>query len=181
MRIITGSARGRNLVTLEGQHTRPTADRVKQAVFSSLQFELEGRTVLDLFAGSGQLGLEALSRGAKSCVFVENDRAAQRVVEQNIRTCGFEQQARIERVEALNYLKRQQSASFHLIFLDPPYNTGLLEQAVADIIQFDILMQGGIMICESKRNGFDPVLSPPYRVLRRCDYGNTSVTYLTRD
>lgn len=181
MRIITGSLRGRKLSTLEGEHTRPTADRVKQAVFNILQFDIEGRAVLDLFAGSGQLGLEALSRGARSCVFVENDRDAQRVVEQNIRACGVEAQARLERTDALGFLKRQKAGSFHMILLDPPYDTGLLEQAAGDVIRFDILTQGGIMVCESKKGAFTPELPPPYRLLRQADYGSTSVAFITRD
>lgn len=181
MRIITGTARGRKLATLEGMHTRPTADRVKQAVFSILQFQMEGSTVLDLFAGSGQLGLEALSRGAAGCVFVENDRAAQRIVEQNIKACGLERQARLECTDALGFLRRQKNGAFHLIFIDPPYGVGLLESAVQEIQRFDILTRGGIMICESKRGAFAPDLTPPYRLLRQYDYGNTSVTFLTRD
>ena len=181
MRIITGTARGRRLQTLEGAHTRPTGDKVKQAVFSALQFELEGRRVLDLFAGSGQLGLEALSRGTASCVFVENDREAQRVVEQNMTACAFGPAARLEKADALAFLARQKKAAYNLIFLDPPYGVGLLEQAVADICRFDILTSGGIIVCESKRDGFAPAVPEPYRVTRRADYGSVSVTYLTRD
>lgn len=180
MRIVTGAAKGRKLITLEGLHTRPTGDKVKQAVFSALQCELEGRTVLDLFAGSGQLGLEALSRGARACVFVENDRDAQAVVERNIRTCALDG-ARLEKAEALTFLARQKRNSFQLIFLDPPYGAGLLEQAVESICRFDILTSGGIMVCESRRGEFAPAVAEPYRVTRRCDYGSVSVTYIVRD
>ena len=96
MRVITGSARGRRLETLPGEDvTRPTSESVKEALFSMIQFEIEGRRVLDLFAGSGQLGIEALSRGAASCVFVENNKGARDVVERNILHCGLQDRASI--------------------------------------------------------------------------------------
>ena len=98
MRIITGSQRGRKLLTLEGLHTRPTSEKVKEALFSIIQFEIEGRRVLDLFAGSGQLGLEALSRGARECVFVDNDRDAMRVIRQNAEKCGFTDRSRFSKM-----------------------------------------------------------------------------------
>ena len=119
MRIITGIARNKRLLTPEGFHTRPTTERVKEAVFSIVQWDIEGREVLDLFGGSGQLGLEAVSRGAKHCVIVEGDRAAQQVIEKNIRTCGFEKQVRLEKGDAFTFLQRQKKGSFGLIFLDP--------------------------------------------------------------
>ncbi len=125
MRIITGTARGCRLKTLEGQNTRPTAERVKEAIFSALAFEIEGRRVLDLFAGSGQMGLEALSRGAKSCVFVDNSREAAEVVRQNVRSTGLEASSTVLCRESLSFLA-QTAECFDLVFLDPPYASDLL-------------------------------------------------------
>ena len=130
MRIITGKARGKRLQTPGGLHTRPTTERVKESVFSIVQWDIEGRKALDLFGGSGQLGLEAVSRGAESCVIVESDRGAQKVIESNIRGCKFESQCRLVCGDAFQFLQRQKKASFGLIFLDPPYGGELLNRAL---------------------------------------------------
>ncbi|MBQ7006761.1 MAG: RsmD family RNA methyltransferase, partial [Oscillospiraceae bacterium] len=105
MRVITGSARGRKLVTPEGMEVRPTLDKVKEGLFSAIQFEIEGRDVLDLFAGSGQLGIEALSRGAASCVFVDSARKSQHAIQTNIAACGFQAQSKLIAGDALSYIK----------------------------------------------------------------------------
>ena len=177
MRIITGSARGANLETLEGEATRPTSQRVKEAVFSMIQFEIEGRTVLDLFAGSGQLGLEALSRGAASCVFVEGDRAAQKVVSANLRICGFPpEKARLAAGDSYAFLKNNRGNQFDLIFLDPPYGGELLQKALNDISLFDILAEDGIIICEHAavdRVNFD---LPGLRMIKQYKYGQILIT-----
>ena len=126
MRVITGSARGRRLGELEGLETRPTTDRVKEGVFSALQFEIEERPVLDLFAGTGQLGLEALSRGAERCTFVDQRREAAALVRENVKLCRFEDRARVAQEEALSFLSSCRE-KFDVVFLDPPYQSGLLE------------------------------------------------------
>ncbi|MBO5929253.1 MAG: 16S rRNA (guanine(966)-N(2))-methyltransferase RsmD [Clostridia bacterium] len=125
MRVITGTARGCRLKTLEGENTRPTAERVKEGIFSALCFEIEGRRVLDLFAGSGQMGIEALSRGAKSCVFVDSSREAVEVVRQNLRTTGLESDATVLCRDSQGFLS-QTDACFDLVFLDPPYASNLI-------------------------------------------------------
>ncbi len=180
MRIITGSARGKRLQTPAGLHTRPTTDRVKESVFNIIQWDLEGRKVLDLFGGSGQLGLEALSRGAASCVIVDGDRGAQKAIEANIKNCGFERNCRLVRSDAFGFLQRQTPGAFHVIFLDPPYGGQLLNRAIGEICRIDILTEGGIIICESAA---DDVLEPvllPYRVAKQYHYGNTTVTIITK-
>lgn len=146
MRVITGTARGRRLVTLEGNDVRPTTDKVKEALFSILQFELEGRQVLDLFAGSGQLGIEALSRGAAQCVFVDKSKAAIAVVRQNLETTQLSSQAHVLQTDSLTFLKGC-GKRFDLAFLDPPYGTGLLQKALALIP--DVMRPGGIIVCEA--------------------------------
>jgi 16S rRNA (guanine966-N2)-methyltransferase len=132
MRVITGSARGASLKAPEGLDTRPTGEKVKEAVFSMLQFELEGRRVLDLFAGSGQLGIEALSRGAASAVFVDSGRAALDAVKQNVEHVRFTDRARIINSDCVTYLASlaARGESFDIVFIDPPYGKGLAEKAL---------------------------------------------------
>lgn len=157
MRIITGSARGIPLETLPGEDTRPTSDRVKEALFSMIQFEIEGRRVLDLFAGSGQLGLEALSRGAQYCVFIDGARAACDIVTANAKKSKLYDRCRISTGDYASFLRgaagREQ---FDIIFLDPPYDAGYMSTALAAIAEGDLLAPGGRIICETD-NGVQPV------------------------
>ena len=180
MRIITGTARGRNLRTLDGMHTRPTADKVKQAMFNSVQHDIEGRQVLDLFGGSGQLGLEAASRGAAAVTIVENDRKAQQIVAENIRICKLEQVCRLVAGDAIAFLGRQKRESFDLIFLDPPYGGQLLNRALAEICRIDILRQGGIILCESAAEDVLQPLPPPYQVNKTYRYGRICLTAISK-
>lgn len=147
MRIITGKARGCRLETLMGMDTRPTVERVKEGVFSAINFEIEGRRVLDLFAGSGQMGLEALSRGAASCVFVDNNREAVQVVRRNI-TATRLNGATVLTTEATTYL-RQCRERYDLVFLDPPYDAGLLLPCLE--LLDGVVTPGGAVLCESDR------------------------------
>ena len=126
MRVITGSARGRKLKTLDSLDIRPTADAVKEAMFSIIQFQLVGASVLDLFAGSGQLGIEALSRGAAHCVFVDNSAASVAVVKDNVNACRFNDRSRILHMDSVEYLKVAKNG-IDIALLDPPYRKGLLE------------------------------------------------------
>jgi len=123
MKIITGLARGRVLYWPEGEKTRPTAAQVKEALFSVIQFDIEGRTVLDLFAGSGQLGLEALSRGAAFAHFVDFDKDAINIIEKNIKICGFENFSKVYKTSYDAFLKLT-DLKFDIVFLDPPYAFG---------------------------------------------------------
>ena len=147
MRVITGTARGVRLKTPEGLQTRPTSERVKEAVFSMLQFELEGSRVLDLFAGTGQLGIEALSRGASRAVFVDGRREACQLVRENLQKTRLTDRAQVVQSDYMAYLERCGS-TFDLIFLDPPYAEFFLENALKKISEIDILSDRGIIICE---------------------------------
>ena len=180
MRVITGSARGKRLIAPEGLDTRPTADRVKEAIFSIIQFDIEGRHVLDLFAGSGQMGVEALSRGAFSCVFVDSDRKAVEATRKNIANCNFEERAEVLSCDAVSALSRMKKGRFGLIFLDPPYNTELLETSVLKICTLDLLAQGGIMVCETEVGHTLPQLPEGYKILKEYRYGRTVVITVTR-
>ena len=146
MRIITGSARGKRLQTPSGLHTRPTTDRVKESVFSALQFEIEGRAVLDLFAGSGQMGLEALSRGATACTFVDSSKDACDVVRTNAKATRLADRARIVNSDAQRFCDGCHER-FDVVFLDPPYAAGLLEGALTAAAR--LLNAGGFVVCES--------------------------------
>lgn len=125
MRVITGTARGRVLRTLEGEDVRPTTDRVKEAVFSIIQFEIEGRRVLDLFAGSGQLGIEALSRGAASATFVDMSKDSLSAVKYNLEHTKLGDNAKVVQTDALSFLKLTKD-KFDIVFLDPPYASSLV-------------------------------------------------------
>ncbi len=147
MRVITGKARGVALKTPDGLHTRPTADRVKEALFSIIQFDVPGARVLDLFAGTGQLGIEALSRGAASAVFVDEREDACTLVKENLRRTKLYEQGSVVRSDYLSFLKNCKN-QFDLIFLDPPYAEVFLENSLKFITEIDILRDGGIMVAE---------------------------------
>ena len=157
MRIITGSARGINLDTLPGEATRPTSDRAKEALFSMIQFDIEGRLCLDLFAGSGQLGLEALSRGAEKCTFTEISREAVDIVIANAKKTKLFEKCRVSTSGFEQFLKSAAGREkFDIIFLDPPYDAGYLPTALRLIFEGELLRDGGRIICESD-NGTAPV------------------------
>lgn len=171
MRVITGSARGRRLKTPSNYEIRPTADSVKEAVFNILQFDIEGRRVLDLFAGTGQLGIECLSRGAAEAVFVDKSREAVRIVRENLKNCGLS--AAVFQEDALSFLRH--GGNFDLIFVDPPYDALLYEPVLKTINLVDILSDGGIIICEARRETALPALTPPYGKRREYGYGKTKI------
>ena len=150
---------------------------VKESIFNIVQFDMEGRNVLDLFAGTGQLGIEALSRGAKNAVFVDASAQGVKIVKENLAACGFEN-ARVVNGDAISYLARCEK--FDMIFLDPPYDTALIDSALAKIIEFDILKENGIIICETKVDKQLPELAPPYEVVREYKYGKIKITKITK-
>ena len=179
MRVITGSARGRRLRELEGQETRPTTDRVKESMFNILQFDVEDSRVLDLFAGTGQLGIEALSRGAASAVFVEQRRDAVALIRENLKLTGLSERARVVNGEALAYLASA-GEKFDLIFLDPPYAAKLWKPVLEAVSRFDILSDHGIIICESAADRLLPQVAPPYEQGREYRYGKIKLTVFRR-
>ena len=179
MRVISGSARGRRLKEPADYNIRPTTDKVKESIFNIIQFEIEGRRVLDLFAGTGQLGIEALSRGADSCVFVDESGAAIKIIGENVKACGFDKQAQILRGEAVSTLTRL--GKFDVILLDPPYDTQLLTKVLEKIIEFDILKVNGIILCESRAEYALPEISAPYAERKEYKYGQIKLTLYTRE
>ena len=179
MRVITGTARGRKLKDLPGLDTRPTTDKVKEAMYSIVQFDVEGRRVLDLFAGTGQLGIEALSRGAAGCVFVDQNREAVKVIRENLDHTGFTNQARVVQGDSLSFLTSCRE-KFSLAFLDPPYGGELLEKALNRMAEIDIMTENGIIVCESAFDKILPQLPPPYEMGREYRYGKIKVTLYHR-
>ena len=147
MRVISGKARGVQLKTPDGMATRPTIDRVKEALFSIIQFDIPTAKVLDLFGGTGQLGIEALSRGAGSAVFVDSGESACRLIRENLKRTKLEANATVVKSDYMAYLKRCRE-KFDIIFLDPPYAEVFLENALKCIAEIDILQSGGIIIAE---------------------------------
>ena len=180
MRVITGSARGVRLKTPAGLKTRPTTDRVKEAVFSMIQFEIEGRSFLDLFAGTGQMGIEALSRGASHAVFVDGWKDACNLVRENLRLARLSDKARVVQGDYLAFLTGCRE-KFDLVFLDPPYNTGMLEKALETITKIDNVTENGIIVCESAAEAALPELSAPYRKGKDYRYGKIKITLYHRD
>ena len=148
MRIISGIRKGKKLKTLSGLTTRPTAEKIKQAIFNILQFEISERYVLDLFAGSGQMGLECISRGAKGCVFVENDINALKIVSDNVKACNFDDFSDIIKKDAVDFLKSYSGKPFSLVFLDPPYASELGEKALKLLSERKLLTDDCIVVYE---------------------------------
>ncbi len=180
MRVITGKARGVVLKAPEGLATRPTADRVKEALFSIIQFEVPAARVLDLFGGTGQLGIEALSRGAKSAVFVDEREDACRLIRENLKRTKLAEFAKVVRSDYMTYLKNCREI-FDIILLDPPYAEVFLENSLNLITEIDILQSGGIIITE-RPLGKDLTLDfPGFTRSKDYKYGKTILTIYRKD
>ena len=180
MRVITGKARGVVLKTPQGMATRPTTDRVKEALFSIIHFDIPAATVLDLFAGTGQLGIEALSRDAKKAVFVDERADACRLIHENLKRTKLESAAKVIQSDYANFL-RNCTDKFDIVFLDPPYAEVFLENSLKLITEIDILQSGGIIVTERPVgkelacNLFGYTRSKDYK------YGNTLLTFFYKD
>ena len=202
MRVITGLARGRKLKEPQGFDIRPTTDRVKEAIFNICQFDLEGRRVLDLFGGTGQLGIEAKSRGAAQVDIVDASRDSIRLIRENVKSVGLE--IRVVQADALVFL--QSCGTYDLIFLDPPYDSGMLPKALRAIASGDLASPGATLVCETDCDvpssatrlrarmrkdedytaelvlrdvfGGDEELAARYTVLKSPLYGRTRITLL---
>ena len=183
LRIITGKAKGKKIETLEGEATRPTSERIKEAVFSSIQFDIENRRVLDLFAGSGQLGLEALSRGAASVSFVDSAREAVDVVKRNAKSTGFFDECRYIVSDWRNYIRKASGRDkYDLVFIDPPYGLKCCTEAAALLAKAELIIPGAIVVLESGEEDID--LSSDkrlagYEIIKSAQYGKkTAVNIL---
>ena len=182
MRIITGSARGRKLETLEGDATRPTSERIKGAIFSSIQFECEGRVVLDLFAGSGQMGLEALSRGAQRATFIDSSREAMEIVKKNAKNTRLDSACHYLVSDAKNYIRKASGREkFDLVFIDPPYASACCVDMADALARGGVIIPGAIVVLESGEERVD--ISDPrlegFEIIKSQSYGKmTTVNIL---
>ena len=178
MQIISGVARGRKLKEPLGDKIRPTSDKVKESVFNIIQFDIEGRRVLDLFAGTGQFGIEALSRGARSVTFVDSSTESIRLIRENLKICNLTEKASIYTRDALRFIEGDET--FDLIFIDPPYDSALAKMAVSKITEFDKLNINGIIICEIKVDSSTPEVTLPYMLQKEYRYGGVKIAKYTR-
>ena len=179
MRIIAGQARGRKLNTLPGDNTRPTLDRTREALFNILQTRVFDAQVLDLFAGSGALALEALSRGAESAVLCDKSAEACKVIRQNIDAVRVSEKAQLMNCEAQAAAKRLAGRKFDLIFLDPPYHLRLVDEALRDIVQNDLLEENGLITAETAADeGFDVPEGLTIKNVRK--YGKSLLHFIER-
>ena len=177
MRVISGKARGTSLYSLEGNHTRPTTDRVKESMFSIINFYIPDGIVLDLFSGSGALGIEALSRGAKKCYFVENSRQAAEVIKKNIDKTKCSENAVLKVIDYKAFLNSVDE-KFDVIFLDPPYNKKMCDEAMKIIYNRDLLKNDGIIISETE---FPEIITTDFKKKKDYKYGNTKLSVYVKD
>ena len=175
MRVITGKARGVVLKTPDGMATRPTTDRVKEALFNIIQFDIPTARVLDLFGGTGQLGIEALSREAKSAVFVDEREDACRIIRENLKRTKLEAYGRVVRSDYMAFLKTCRE-KFDIVLLDPPYAEVFLENSLKMITEIDILQTGGIIVTERPKGKDLPWDFPGFSRSKDYKYGNTLIT-----
>ncbi len=180
MRVITGKARGVNLKSPEGMQTRPTTDRVKEAIFSIIHFDIPGAKVLDLFGGTGQLGIEALSRGAKSAVFVDTAEKPCALIKENLRRCKLEADAKVVRADYMDYLNRCRE-KYNIVLLDPPYAEVFLENALKKLVEIDILESGGIIVAERPVGKELPWDFPGFTRSKDYKYGTVLITLYRKD
>lgn len=181
MRVIAGLARGKRLKTAEGLSVRPTADRVKESIFNIIQFEVEDRHVLDLFAGSGGLGIEALSRGAADCTFVDASSEAIQVIKENVAACGFNDRCKIKKDNYDSFVANYNGEPFDLVFLDPPYSKGMVSHAISVLLTCDILSDRVIIMAESDREDELPEKVGPIEQKKTYCYGKTKVSIYRRE
>ncbi len=178
MRVITGIAKGRRLKTLEGNDVRPTTDKVKEAIFSSIQFDIEHSSILDLFSGSGQLGIEAISRGAKSAVFVDLNPDAIKVVNENLAATNFENQAKVVRSDCFSFIAATNDV-FDIAFLDPPYRDGILEKTLSAVT--GVMSNNGIIVCERPLDISLPEYVNGFRETKQLKFGKILVSVYRKE
>lgn len=178
MRVITGKARGRKLITLSGDDVRPTTDKVKESVFSIIQFQVEGRMFLDLFAGSGQMGIEALSRGSKGAYFFDARKDAVAVIRKNLETLGLSEDAQVRLGDSFALLKGC-GVKFDVAFVDPPYNKGLAAKALE--ILPSVMNDTGVIVVESADSEELPETAGIFSLDRTYRYGKIKITTYRAD
>ena len=179
MRIITGTAKGKKLATLEGETTRPTSERIKEAIFSSLQFDIENRAVLDLFAGSGQMGLEALSRGAASAMFIDSIAEAIAICKENAKRTDLFDKCRFLVSDYRNFIRKAAGEKkFDLVFIDPPYAMGCCTEALTRLVDADLLLKGALVVLESGEEEIATEALSAFEVQKKTAYGKKTAVHI---
>ncbi len=180
MRIISGTSRGRKLVTPRNRSLRPTSDRVKESIFNILGGEIEGKLVLDLFSGTGNLGIEALSRGAKKVVFVEKGRPALGLIQRNVAQFGFEDRSEVLPIDANRAIGilEQRGRTFDLIFMDPPYEKGLIEETLLQLNSHPIYHRDSLLVIEHHRRELLSPVPQGWDLVRQRRMGETVISFL---
>ena len=178
MKVISGLLKGRNIEGFNIEGTRPTMDRVKESIFSTIQFEIRDAIVLDLFAGSGNLGIEAISNGANRCYFVDNNKVAINTINKNIKTFNIEDNSIIIKDDYMNALNNLKNNKFDIVFLDPPYKDDYIDKAINKLLEYDMLNSKALIICE-----YDRDINHEYDLLdevKTKKYGDKFVTIFKR-
>ena len=178
MRVISGTARGLKLLAPEGINTRPTTDRVKESIFNILMPYLPCENVLDLFAGSGAMGIEALSRRCSHCTFIEKDSSSFEIIHKNAEKARVLSSSKILKTDALDFLKSHKT-QFDMIFLDPPYNQGFLAPVFEIISDNNLLSDEGIIVCETEDKG-ETVENNNFVCIKQAKYGKTIVSFFKK-
>lgn len=179
MRIISGRARGSKLQTIEGLNTRPTTDRVKESLFNLLQYDFYNKVVLDLFAGSGALGLEAVSRGAQKAIFVDENKACCEIIKKNIAKIKADENCLVLQTDVQSAIKRQGQSSVDFVFMDPPYHKGLIEPTLEQLLSAGILKEAAVISVEHEKTDLFSV-PEGYECLKQRSYGITTLSILRR-
>jgi 16S rRNA (guanine(966)-N(2))-methyltransferase RsmD len=177
MRVITGTARGRRLKSPKTYDVRPTSDSVKEAIFSAIQFDIEGAVIADLFAGTGQLGIEALSRGARFAYFADNSPESVAIIRENLKTCGFSESSEVSPLSASAFLKKT-TATFDIAFLDPPYGENLIKRTLPALTAK--MSRNGLIICEHENDCKIPETCENFKIRKTYRHGKKSVTIYCR-
>ena len=178
MRIISGTARGTKLYTLEGSKTRPTLDRVKESVFNIIQNQIKEATVLDLFSGSGAIALEALSRGAKKAVVCDNSKDAIEVIRKNIQKTHFEQKVELYNTDYKKCLENVKTQKFNIIYLDPPYKTNLAKDSIEKILDLNLIDNNSIIIIEKdKEKNIKEIEKLKIQIVDQRKYGRAFIVF----
>lgn len=175
MRVISGTAKGIPLKTIDGDKTRPTTDKVKESMFNVIQFDIEGAMVLDLFAGSGALGIEALSRGAKEAVFVDKNRDAVRMIERNLKAAKLDKFSQVVFSSHLKFINSYRGTPFDIVFLDPPYDEEIVKDTINKLFTCNMMSDTAIIVCETRQEIL-PERFFNYIALKCYKYGKINVT-----
>lgn len=182
MRIISGKARGTKLYTLEGIETRPTLDRVKESIFNIIQNRILESNVLDLFSGSGAIGLEMVSRGANKSVLCDNSKKAIEIIKKNIEKTHMNNKVEVYNLDYEICLEKIKNQKFNLIYLDPPYKTNFISKAMVKIVEFNLLNDNGIIIIETndEKRILDEIKNLDVEVKDKRKYGRASIIFLNK-